>query len=515
MSTSQSSGGGTRRMDLAPIVTSINTGGGPSLSPQMPTPLLGNWCDMTPYGFEGATPTIVGVNPAVVGSDRPSAAQSPLSTRSITRQTTSAFQAYVDDAPGGSADGDTSGISHSSMQRVQTPQHAVVPSPSQLQQTATPQPSPLQQMRKGEFSQLLVITGASQQGNSTQPLQPQAESGGGLTIPPIVTPMMPTPLLGNWCDLTPTLLSQVSAFAKSIADDESNSAQRQLTAEQQQQQQQVQAASGAAPPMAMQQPVVMGNGGMMMPPYMMPYMMPQPLMYPHPYAGAVAGMPYPMMYAPFAPQPMPWGPPFAPPMVHHHHHHHHQAAMMQQFAAPQYPFPSATSANALPQQPPQGGLLPPPGPSAATSTSGNLPFRFPPPPPPGHEVCKTFLRTNSTCDKYYAIVLRWYAKVAKSIPSSVYPNAPPCPAREAFLYDFDAWVAQMCLWWNLNFGGDKCTGRHNPPSSGRAPPGSISLSNSAAGSGGYGATSQQQPPPPYSGDGQYGPPSFRGGWQQS
>ncbi|CUG84891.1 Hypothetical protein, putative [Bodo saltans] len=76
--------------------------------------------------------------------------------------------------------------------------------------------------------------------------------------------------------------------------------------------------------------------------------------------------------------------------------------------------------------------------------------RFPPPPPPSRTSMQTMLRTGTTFDAYYQILMRWYARVARSVPKA-HPTVVICPPAEEYLTDFEGWVTAIELWWTENF----------------------------------------------------------------
>jgi hypothetical protein len=76
--------------------------------------------------------------------------------------------------------------------------------------------------------------------------------------------------------------------------------------------------------------------------------------------------------------------------------------------------------------------------------------RFPPPPPPSRTSMQTMMRTGSTFDAYYQILMRWYSRVARSVPKA-HPTVVICPPAEEYLTDFEGWVTAIELWWNENF----------------------------------------------------------------
>jgi hypothetical protein len=76
--------------------------------------------------------------------------------------------------------------------------------------------------------------------------------------------------------------------------------------------------------------------------------------------------------------------------------------------------------------------------------------RFPPPPPPARETMNTMLRTGCSFDAYYRIMMRWYARVVRSVPKA-HPHVPLCPPAESYLHDFDGWVVAIEQWWAEHF----------------------------------------------------------------
>lgn len=76
--------------------------------------------------------------------------------------------------------------------------------------------------------------------------------------------------------------------------------------------------------------------------------------------------------------------------------------------------------------------------------------RFPPPPPLSKSTMNTMLRTGSSFDAYYAIVMRWYDKVCRSVPKA-HPTVAVCPPAELYLHDFPGWVDAIDQWWARHF----------------------------------------------------------------
>jgi hypothetical protein len=303
---------------------------------------------------------------------------------------------------------------------------------------------------------------------------------------PVATPMFPTPLLGNWCDLTPTVVGNATTFARLVTGEEAGEPDRRppnarSAVEDPKKDPTLSSADAAAHDAAnwasmqhqqqLQQQLQQQQLSMMM------GMAPQPSFFPG--AGVAYGHPsfalgggfllhppgigqgLPFIAASLAPA---WG--MAPPLSaaaaaaisSGYYHNHFQQGYLPP-PPPHHGHGLYGGAAGAPQPPPHSGV---PSAPSASGSAALLTSKYPPPPPPPLELRASFVRQNTLAEKYTSLLNRWYAKVSQSVPSSLYPQVPPCPAREEFLYDVDEWVGQLSLWWMLNFGGENCKGRVRP-----------------------------------------------------